>query len=94
MATKTTTADLIIAIADKTGLARADVARAMTALTSTITESLADGSAVTVVNLGTFKRTHRVARPGRNPATGEPIQIAASNSAGFSPAKTLKDALN
>jgi DNA-binding protein HU-beta len=59
-----------------------------------ITGSLKQGNAVTLVGFGTFNVRRREARTGRNPRTGEPIQIKASNLAVFKAGKGLKDALN
>lgn len=94
MGDKTTTAELIDAIAAATEMSKSDVGRVLDGFKSVVTTSLHDGKPVTLSSLGTFKPTHRAARQGRNPRTGETLQIAASNGAGFSAAKALKDALN
>jgi len=60
---------------------------------STITESLVNNDTVTLVGFGTFKSVKREARKGRNPQTGEEIDIAARNVPKFVPGKALKDAL-
>ncbi|MBV8912295.1 MAG: HU family DNA-binding protein [Acetobacteraceae bacterium] len=57
-------------------------------------DAIARGQEVSVQGLGKFKVADRPAREGRNPATGETIQIAASRKAAFAPAKPLKDKLN
>jgi DNA-binding protein HU-beta len=59
-----------------------------------IAKSLKRGQQVAVVGFGTFSVKHRAARQGRNPRTGETIQIAASNVPGFKAGKALKDAVN
>jgi DNA-binding protein HU-beta len=59
-----------------------------------ITSALKRGEQVSVVGFGTFSVKHRAARAGRNPRTGETIQIAASNVPGFKAGKGLKDAVN
>ncbi|PIE75130.1 MAG: DNA-binding protein [Deltaproteobacteria bacterium] len=61
---------------------------------SAITEALSTKQDVTLVGFGTFKVSKRKARKGRNPQTGEEIQIAARNVAKFVPGKNLKDAIN
>lgn len=94
MTSKTTTSDLIDAVAAATGYPKNEVDRVIQAFTAVVTTSLNDGKPVAVTRLGTFKPTHRDARMGRNPSTGEEIQIKASNGASFSAAKALKDALN
>ena len=60
---------------------------------SSITKALKKGEAVTLVGFGTFKVTKRKARKGRNPQTGEEIQIKASKAAKFTPGKSLKEAV-
>ena len=60
---------------------------------SSITKALKKGEAVTLVGFGTFKVTQRKARKGRNPQTGEEIEIKASKAAKFTPGKSLKEAV-
>ena len=67
---------------------------ALEAVLDGITGALASGSNVTLVGFGTYSVSHRKAREGRNPRTGETIQIKASNLAKFKAGKALKDALN
>lgn len=86
--------DLIAAVATKLGGSNADAKRALDAITETISASLKKGEEVAIAGFGKFSVKAREARQGRNPATGETIQIAASKSAGFSAAKALKDSLN
>ena len=71
--------DLIDAIAASTGLSKADAGRAVDATTSAIAGELAGGGSVALVGFGTFSVSHRAARMGRNPATGETIHIDARN---------------
>lgn len=94
MGTKTTTADLIEAIAATMQMPKTDVTRVLEGFKAVVTTSLNEGKPVTVSGLGVFKPTHREARTGRNPRTGDPVQISAANGAKFAPAKALKDALN
>ena len=86
--------ELINAIAASTGLTKGDAGRAIDATTATITKTLKKGEAVTLVGFGTFKLTHRAARNGRNPRTGQELKIAARKVPGFSAGKTLKVAIN
>ena len=87
-------AELIDAVADAADISKAAAGRSVDTVLEVITESLKNGNAVTLVGFGTFSTRRREARTGRNPRTGEPIQIAASNLAVFKAGKALKDALN
>ena len=87
-------AELIDAVADAADISKAAAARSVDTVLEVITGSLKQGSAVTLVGFGTFNVRRREARTGRNPRTGEPIQIKASNLAVFKAGKGLKDALN
>ncbi len=71
-----------------------DAQAAVDCVFSTISDALKKGDAVTVVGFGTFKSVQRDARKGRNPQTGEEIQIKARKAAKFTPGKALKDAIN
>ena len=85
--------ELIAAIAEKAGLTKKDAERALNAAIDAITASLAEGQKVQVAGLGSFEVKNREARTGRNPQTGETIQIAASKLPTFKAAKALKDAV-
>ena len=87
-------ADLIESIADSADLSKASAGRALDAAIESITKSLKNGDTITLVGFGTFSVRHRKARMGRNPRTGEEIQIKASKVPGFKPGKALKDAIN
>ena len=87
-------AELIDAVADAADISKAAAARSVDTVLEVITESLKNGNSVTLVGFGTFSSRRREARTGRNPRTGEPIQIKASNLAVFKAGKGLKDALN
>ena len=87
-------AELIEAVAADANLSKADAGRAVDAVVDSITSALSKGQQVSVVGFGTFGVKHRAARSGRNPRTGETIQIAASNVPGFKAGKALKDAVN
>lgn len=86
--------ELIDAVAVSADISKAAAGRALDATLDTIADSLKDGDQVTLVGFGTFQVKHRAARAGRNPQTGEPIQIAESNVPGFKAGKQLKDAVN
>ena len=87
-------AELIESIADSADLSKASAGRALDAAIESITKSLKNGDTITLVGFGTFSVRHRKARMGRNPRTGEEIQIKASKVPGFKPGKALKDAIN
>jgi len=86
--------ELIESIATKSGVTRAAAATMLDATLSTITEALVAGDSVALVGFGTFKVGERAARTGKNPATGEALDIAASTVARFTAGKALKDAVN
>ena len=86
--------ELVEAVAASAGLSRADATKAVDATLDAITSTLANGGSVSLVGFGTFSVKARAARMGRNPRTGEAIQIAASNVPGFKAGKGLKDAVN
>jgi DNA-binding protein HU-beta len=87
-------ADLIDAVAEAADLPKAAATRAVDAMVDGITAALKKGEQVSVVGFGTFSVRDRAARTGRNPKTGESIEIAASRVPGFKPGKALKDAVN
>lgn len=86
--------DLVATIADETGLSRKDAASAVDGVFEAITNALKGGEEVRLVGFGTFSVADRAASEGRNPRTGETIQIAASRVPKFKAGKGLKDALN
>ncbi|MGB5257396.1 MAG: HU family DNA-binding protein [Woeseiaceae bacterium] len=86
--------ELIEAVASAAGLSRADATKAVDAVLDSITGTLSNGGSVSLVGFGTFSVKARAARAGRNPRTGETIQIKASNVPGFKAGKGLKDAVN
>jgi DNA-binding protein HU-beta len=86
--------DLIDAVTADTGLSKADATRAVESALAAITKALQGGQQVSLVGFGTFAVKKRAAREGRNPRTGEMIQIAASKVPGFKAGKALKDAVN
>ena len=86
--------ELIDAVAAASNLSKADASRAVEAVLDSITDALKSGDQVSLIGFGTFGVKRREARTGRNPQTGAPIQIAASNVPGFKAGKALKDAVN
>jgi DNA-binding protein HU-beta len=87
-------AELIDSVASAADLSKADAGRAVDAVVDSVTAALKRGEQVAVIGFGTFSVKHRAARAGRNPRTGETIQISASNVPGFKAGKALKDAVN
>ena len=87
-------AELIEAVVDAAELSKADASKAVDGVISAITNSLKNGDQVTLVGFGTFLVRDRAARTGRNPRTGEAIQIAAAKVPGFKAGKALKDSVN
>ena len=85
--------ELIDAIANGSGLNKADAAKALEATTDAIASTLKGGDKVSLIGFGTFMVKERAARKGRNPQTGEEIQIKASKSAGFKAGKALNDSI-
>ena len=86
--------ELSARIAACTSLSKADAATAVDAVVSAITDALASGEDVAIAGFGKFTVRHRPARQGRNPRTGEPVSIAASNAPAFKAAKALRDTVD
>ncbi len=86
--------ELVEHIATETGSDKASAGRALDAVVQGIVDTLAKGESVTIAGFGTFDVRERAARTGRNPQSGETMEIAASTSAGFKPAAALKKRLN
>ena len=86
--------ELIDAVANAADLNKADASRAVDGVIAAVTEAMKSGDQVTIVGFGTFLVRERGARTGRNPRTGESIQIAASKAPAFKAGKALKDAVN
>jgi DNA-binding protein HU-beta len=86
--------ELIDSIAASADLSKADAGRALDSVIDSVTGALKNGDQVSLVGFGTFSVKQRAARTGRNPRTGEAIQIKASNVPGFKAGKALKDACN
>lgn len=86
--------EFIDKVADTADMSKAEAAKAVDAVFDAITKALQSGDDVRLVGFGTFSAAKRAAREGRNPRTGETIQIPASIQPKFSAGKGLKDALN
>ena len=86
--------DLVSSVADGAGMSKADAAKAVEGVFGAITNELQSGGEVRVVGFGTFSVANRKATTGRNPRTGESIQIPASKQPKFKAGKSLKDAVN
>jgi DNA-binding protein HU-beta len=91
MATK---AEIIDAVADICDVSKSEAQRAVDAVFSTITDNLTRGEEVRLTGFGSFSVAQRAARSGRNPKTGETIQIKASKQPKFKAGSPLKDAVN
>ena len=83
--------ELVNKVAEITELSKKDSAKAVDAVFDAIAEALQNGEKVQLVGFGNFEVRERSARKGRNPQTGEPIEIAASKTPAFKPGKSLKE---
>lgn len=86
--------ELTDAVASAADLGKAEAGRAVDAVLGAISGALGQGDSVSLVGFGTFSVKHRAARQGRNPRTGETIQIAATSVPGFKAGRALRDAVN
>ncbi len=86
--------ELIDNMAESADISKASAARALEAMVDSVTGALKSGDSLTLVGFGTFSARKREARAGRNPKTGEAIQIKAANVPAFKAGKALKEALN
>jgi len=86
--------DLINAVAQKTEMSKIDAEKAIKATIGAISTELANGGNITLVGFGTFSVIERKARTGKNPRTGETINIAAKKVAKFKPGKLLSDSVD
>ncbi len=85
--------ELIEKMADAADISKAAAARALDAMTDEIAIALKEGGTVSLIGFGTFSIKERAARTGRNPQTGNPIEIKASKTPSFKAGKALKDAV-
>jgi DNA-binding protein HU-beta len=89
-----TKAELVSSVSEQTGLSKAKSNEVINAITSAISNALSNGDKVTLVGFGTFTTTERSARKGRNPKTGEVIDIPAKRVAKFKPGSGLNETIN
>ncbi|RPK04788.1 HU family DNA-binding protein [Priestia endophytica] len=85
--------ELLNAVAEQSELTKQDAAKAVDALLKTISDTLSKEEKIQLIGFGTFEVRERAARTGRNPQTGEEMQIAASKVPAFKPGKELKEAV-
>lgn len=85
--------DLVNSVAEETEFSKKDAAKVVDVVFESITDSLKDGDKVQLIGFGNFEVRERSARKGRNPQTGEEIEISASKVPAFKPGKALKDAV-
>ena len=88
-----TKGELVEKISSGAAISKKEAETALKAVTSGISDALAKGDSVTLVGFGTFNVSHRAARTGRNPQTGESLQIAAGKGIKFKAGKALKEAV-
>ena len=86
--------ELVSAMADKSGLTKADSEKFVKAFEETVKEALAEGDSIQLIGFGTFSVSERAARTGRNPQTGKEIQIAAKKVVKFKAGKALGEEVN
>lgn len=86
--------ELVAAMAEQTNLSKKDAEAALKAFIDVVSEELKKGEKVQLVGFGTFEVSERAAREGRNPQTGETMEIKASKTPKFKAGKALKDAVN
>lgn len=86
--------ELVDSVSSKTDMKKSEASKAVDAVFDSIADALKGGDEVRLVGFGTFSVASRAASEGRNPRTGEKIQIAASKQAKFKPGKGLRDSLN
>ena len=86
--------DLVAAMAEQTNLSKQDAEAALKAFIDVVSEELKKGEKVQLVGFGTFEVSERAAREGRNPQTGETMEIKASKTPKFKAGKALKDMMN
>ena len=87
-------AELIASVAEQAALSEKDAEKALNAVVDTISTALAEGEKIQLIGFGTFEVRAREARTGKNPRTGEVIEIAASKVPAFKAGRALKDAVN
>lgn len=86
--------ELVASVAEQAGLTKKDAEKAVNAIFASVQDALVKGEKVQIIGFGTFEVRTRAARKGRNPQTGKPLNIPASNNPVFKAGKALKDAVN
>ncbi len=86
--------ELVASMAQRSGLTKKDAEKGLNAFFESVQQALVEGDRVQLIGFGTFEVKERSARKGRNPQTGEEIDIPASKAPGFKAGKALKDAVN
>lgn len=86
-----TKTELIVELADRTGLSKVDAEKVLKAFMETVEDTLVKGDKLQLTGFGTFEVIERAAREGRNPKDGTPLHIEATKSPKFKPGKSLKD---
>ena len=86
--------EVVDVVAQRTGVSKTDTDKVISTFFELAAETVADGEKLSIPGWISFERTHRAARSGRNPATGQPMQIPARNAVKVSAGKKLKDAVN
>lgn len=86
--------ELVAAIADQTDLSKDKASQALSVIIEEITQALERQESVNLIGFGSFTQRARGARTGKNPQTGQPMEIPASNTVAFKPGKALKEAVN
>lgn len=89
-----TKTELVATVSDKSKVDRKDTEKVVNALFEAIKQALVEGDKVQIIGFGTFENRDRSARKGRNPRTGEEIDISASKLPSFKAGKALKEAVN
>lgn len=89
-----TRTELVANVAEKSGITKKDADKVLSAVFESIKQALVEGDKVQVIGFGTFEIRNRSARKGRNPQTGEEIDIPASKLPSFKAGKALKEAVN
>ncbi|HIJ96899.1 MAG TPA: HU family DNA-binding protein [Desulfuromonadales bacterium] len=89
-----TKAEFVAKVAEKADLKKVEAEKAVNAFLETVTETLKAGDKIGFIGFGSFEVSERAAREGRNPKTGEKMQIAKSKAPRFKPGKALKDSVN
>lgn len=86
--------ELVVAVAEQADISKKDAEKVLKAFVDVVTEEMKKGEKVQLVGFGTFEVSERAAREGRNPRTGETMEIAASKAPKFKAGKALKDMVN